>query len=184
LLREVIAPHLSADLAGLPILMFSAAKTEQDLLEPYFAHRISVSLFGKYGPHHKSGVDARCLTEFAPSTYAAHYSCLLFDYFPEHDRALAEAYRVLAPGGVFFSHIQRRCLTETRLPPRVLSTIRPRPGYYDYIPSDQHMLNTVVGAYWFVDKMKASGFSALRYRVGDPSGIICDWFVGWKRSTG
>jgi hypothetical protein len=181
LLREVILPGLKGTpAASLPLLTFAAASSEQKLLAPNFAGFVSVSLFGKYGKNHKAGVDARALTGFADGAFAGHYSCLLFDYFLEHEQAIAEAYRVVAPGGVFFTHIQHTRVSEGARPPAQLSVIKPGPGYYTYIPDGEQMLNVRVGADWFLETMKAAGFRAERYLVDDPCGIACDWFVGWK----
>lgn len=181
LLREVILPGLKGTPAEtLPLLTFAASTTEQKQLAPNFPGFVSVSLYSKYGKNHRSGVDARSLADFAGDSFAGHYSCLLFDYFLEHEMAIAEAYRVVAPGGVFFTHIQYTKVRENSKPPAQLSVIKPGPGYYTYIPAGQQMLNVHVGANWFLQAMMAVGFRAERYIVDDPCGISSDWFVGWK----
>lgn len=180
ILSEVVASNLKPDVAAMPCLAFSAVKRERELLGQVFSHIESVSLFGKYGHSHQTGIDARDLGRVGDGIYAGHYSCLLLDYFSDHERALSEAHRVIAPGGVFLTHIQDTRLTETRRSPRVISAIRPRPGYYEYIPADQGMHDVMVGALWFLDAMSRLGMTALRYRVVDGGGIPCDWFVGWK----
>jgi SAM-dependent methyltransferase len=173
-------PIVLREAAVLPCLAFSAAAAEKTLLRPLFPRIESVSLFGRYGNAHRDGVDARNLSGIPDSSCAAHYSCLLFDYFPEHESALAEAFRVLAPGGVFLTHIQDTRLSESRRPPKSISAIRPRPGYYDYIPADSGMHNVRVGALWVLDTMSRLRMTASRYRIVDGSGVPCDWFVGWK----
>lgn len=181
LLREAILPVLSrAPIASLPLLAFAPSRSEQTILSRSFSNFVPVSLYGKYGRDHKPGVDARALTGFSDASFAGHYSCLLFDYFAEHEVALAEAHRVLAPGGVFFTHIQGSCLDESFVPPTRLSIIRGRPGYYKYVPSGDQMLIVRVGSHWFLRAMEEAGFRASRYAVEDPCGVTCDWFVGWK----
>jgi SAM-dependent methyltransferase len=181
LLREAIAPRLNADLAArLPILAFAAVRAEQELLQPVFPKLLSASLFGTYGKGHHTGVDARDLSRYADASFSGHYSCLLFDYFTEHEKALAEAYRVLAPGGVFLTHIQYNRLIESAQAPWEKSVIKSKAGYYEYIPADQQMQNILVGADWFLNAMTRAGFSAQRYTVTDRGSVMCDWFVGWK----
>jgi len=157
-----IAKELDPRPASLPCFVFSAVDTEQRLLQPIFPELHSVSLFGKYNKVHRTGIDARNLQDLPANSYAGHYSCTLFDYFVEPERAIAEAVRVLAPGGGFLSHIQHSRLTEDRRPPRAISVIRPKPGYYDHIPSDRHMLNVRVGALWFLESLSRAGRRARR----------------------
>ena len=181
LLRDAILPRLAKSAArSKPVMLFSAAGAERKLLVPHFPDYTSVSLFGRYGKNHQEGVDARSLAGFADDAYACQYSCGLYDYFAEHEPALAEAYRVIAPGGVFLTHIAHIRLRETKAAPRVRSVIKPKPGFYDYIPADRQMVNVRVGTRWFLDSMRKVGFAAERWRVDDPTGLIFDWFVGWK----
>lgn len=178
-----IEPNLDTRITSRPCLAFSAVLSERKLLQRLFPLTQSVSLFGNYGKEHRTGIDARNLREFPDAAFSAHYSCLLFDYFVEHESALSEAHRVLVPGGVFITHIQHTRLTEGRQWPRGLSTIRPGPGYYEYIPADRHMLNVRVGAQWFLDAMSKAGLNVKRYRFQDGAGVPCDWFVGWKPAS-
>jgi len=181
ILRDAILPRLDKSPArSRPMLVFSASGIERKLLTPHFPDYTSVSLFGHYGKNHREGVDARSLEGFADNAYCGQYSCELYDYFSEHEPALSEAYRVIAPGGVFFTHIAHIRVKEGRAAPRVRSVIKPRPGYYEYIPADREMMNIRVGARWFLDAMTRAGFAAERWRVDDPSGLVLDWFVGWK----
>jgi len=171
--RDRIAAHR-------PLLAFSALRQEKDLLAPYFPEIASVSLHGVYDSVHTGGVDARDLSRYADASFGGHYSCLLFDYFVEHEPAVAEAYRVLVPGGAFLTHILHTRLQEGDLPPAERHVIQPKPGYYEYIPEDQPMISVRVGAAWFLRAMARTGFRCTRFRVGDPSGVVCDWFLGHK----
>jgi len=163
-----------------PLLAFSAPRQEKGLLAPYFPEIASVSLHGVYGGVHTRGVDARDLSRYVGGSFGGHYSCLLFDYFVEHEPALAEAYRVLTPGGVFLTHILHTRLREGDLPPTQRHVIQPKPGYYQYIPEDQPMISARVGAAWFLRAMARTGFRCIRFRVRDPAGVVCDWFLGHK----
>jgi len=181
LLRDTILPRLVASPAReKPLMVFSASGIERKLLTPHFPGYTSVSLFGRYGKNHREGVDARSLEGFADNAYCGQYSCGLYDYFAEHEPALTEAYRVIAPGGVFFTHIAHIRLTEGHAAPRVRAVIKPKPGFYEYIPAGQQMMNIRVGSRWFLDAMRRAGFEAERWRVDDPCGLMLDWFVGWK----
>jgi hypothetical protein len=163
------------------LLAFSAVKAERDLLSPYFAKVVSVSLYGRYGVEHTEGIDGRDLSRYADASFDGHFSCgALFDYFIEHKQALAEAYRVLADDGVFLTHILHTRLKEGDAMPTQRSVIQPRPGHYQYVPDHQPMSKVQVGASWFLRTMTEVGFRATRFRIGDPSGIVCDWFVGDK----
>jgi SAM-dependent methyltransferase len=164
-----------------PLLAFSAFPQEKAALAPYFSSTVSVSLHGRYGDQHTSGIDARDLSRFPDGVFGGHYSCCaLFDYFLEHEQALAEAHRVLAPGGVLLTHIIPPRLQEGDMAPVEKAVIRPGPGYYEYVPEDQPMLSVRVGAAWFQRAMTRAGFRATRYRVADPAGVVCDWFLGHK----
>jgi len=100
-LSVLLPSALNRDRVHRPLLAFSAPRREKDLLAPYFPEINSVSLHGVYDDVHTRGIDARDLSRYGSASFGGHYSCLLFDYFAEHEPALAEAYRVLAPGGVF-----------------------------------------------------------------------------------
>ncbi len=166
--------------ASRDLLAFSASKAERDLLAPYFGKFVSVSLYGRYSSDHTAGVDARDLSRYPDASFGGHYSCLLFDYFSEHKQALAEAYRVIAPRGLFLTHILHTRVREDNGPPKTKSVIRSKAGYYEYIPEDEHMLSVRVGAGWFMRAMTKAGFRATRIRIGDPAGVVCDWFLGDK----
>src|SRR5688500_9431468 len=90
---------------GLPLLAFATTSVEQKLLTPFFPTRESVSLYGTYSTDHKTGVDVRDLSRYDDGSFAGVFSILLFDYFAEHEQALREIYRVLAPGGILFTHL-------------------------------------------------------------------------------
>lgn len=143
---------------------------------------VSVSLFGSYRPGHLLGVDARDLSRFGKASFAAVYGCLLYDYFPEHEQALSEAFRVTAPGGWLLLHIANFRVTEDEREPEIIRTIEPAPGFYDYLPEGAGMSSVRVGGSWFLDAMRAAGYreaSRTRY-VDEASAVPCDWFEGRK----
>lgn len=162
-------------------LCFSTTSHERKFLEPLNLKYTSVSLFGKYGANHVEGVDARDLSRYQDSSFILHYSCLLFDYFVEHESAIKEAYRVLDAGGLFITHIEWPRIKEGNSPPEIVSTITPKKGYYEYIPEGQGMVNIKVGREWFIEEMKKAGFEVMVYKIKDKfSDLICEWFVGQK----
>ena len=162
-------------------LCFAMTSHEKTLLSRYYQNFESVSLFGTYGRGHTTGVDARDLGRYPVNSFGAHYSCLLFDYFIEHEKALAEAFRVLAPGGLFITHLEGPRIEEGLGAPRVVRNIVPRPGYYEYIPDGSGMVSIKVGKEWFLQAMRRAGFEDRIFQIVDePSGMVCEWFVGVK----
>ena len=162
-------------------LCFAMTSHERTLLSKYYNRFESVSLFGKYGNEHTEGVDARDLSRFEDGSFSTHYSCLLFDYFVEHEAALKEAYRVLAFNGMFVTHIERPRILDDSSAPFSTASIKPRKGYYEYIPDSEGMLSVKVGKDWFLNTMKKIGFKSFVYTILDrASGVISDWFVGYK----
>jgi len=161
------------------LLGFSLTNYEAVFLQTRYPQVVRVSLFGKFGGI--DGVDARDLSRFQCDSFAGVYSCLLFDYFSEHELALTEAFRILRPGGVFMTHIGNVNATAVGDEPTVLSIISPREGYYEYIPPGESMLRVTVGVNWFIDAMRRVGFSSVLYRpVESTTGIETLWFLGVK----
>ncbi len=162
-------------------LCFAMTSHERKLLASYFGPITSVSLFGKYGNDHTEGVDARDLSGYPNETFGVHYSCLLFDYFTEHEKALAEAWRVLSPQGLFITLMEEPRLQAGHQEPKATAQIKPRTGYYDYIPDGQGMVSIKVGREWFFAAMRRVGFAPHVFHIqDDASGLGFDWFVGHK----
>ena len=163
----------------LPALLFSPAG-ERRILAGLFPRLSAVTLYGNYGDDVAQGVDVRDLSQFADASFAAHLSIVLFDYFTEHEAALAEAFRVLAPGGLFATLILDSRIHEGA--PRVVKTIEKKKGYYDYWPDGVDILSIGVGAGWLVEAMRGAGFAdAAHVAIPDPiSGYVSHWFVGSK----
>lgn len=163
----------------LPALLFSPAR-ERKPLAALFPHLTAVTLYGNYGDDVMPGVDARDLSRFADASFSAHLSIILFDYFTEHERALAEAFRVLAPGGLFATLILDGRIRGGA--PHVVKTLEKKPGYYDYWPDGVDILSIGVGASWLAEAMRAAGFAdAAHVAIPDPiSGYVSHWFVGTK----
>ena len=168
-----------------PLLAFAMTKNERILLEPLFPRITSVSLFGDYGSGHMAGVDARHLTDFEDGLFGGYFGCLLFDYFTEHEAALREAYRVLAPEGVFFIHIAAGRLEPTSNPPTEAKKIVGTADYFPYLPSGQTLSSVSVGEQWLLDKMEAIGFEARHLQVSEiGTNTVSNWFVGMKPPDG
>lgn len=185
LLDEHLLPELATKLDGSKkALCFAMTSHERTLLAKLFTSIESVSLFGKYGSDHTTGVDARDLSRYPDSAFSTHYSCLLFDYFTEHQAALSEAFRVLSPDGIFITHLEAQRVESGAAAPRVVRTITPKAGYYEYIPQGEGMVSVIVGKEWFLRAMATAGFEAYSFRIKDEaSGVECDWFVGRKPGT-
>ena len=179
LIDEYIMPNFGDDVDfSKSALCFAMTSHERKILSGFFQSFVSVSLFGSYGKNHTIGVDSRDLSRYQDDSFCAHYSCLLFDYFVEHGKALEEAFRVVAPGGLFITHIEGPRLEDNFSEPRIISTIKPRSGYYEYIPKDKEMANIKVGKKWFLEEMRKVGFAPFLYRIEEaPSGMICEWFA-------
>lgn len=182
LLAEVL-PSLgpSGPAAGKPLLGFAMTGAEIAQLAPTFPLRKSASLFGNYARDHELGVDVRDLSRYADSSFCGVFSSLLFDYFAEHDRALAECHRVIAPGGVLLTHIAAYRVLNGKEPPRQTGTIVNRGTTFDYLPADQALPDVKVGREWFLQALQRAGFEPVLVSVRDAvPGLICDWFIGIK----
>jgi SAM-dependent methyltransferase len=185
-LLQHLAPELDKTLAAsLPLMAFSMVPREEDALAKYFPAIQPVTLFGDYGPRSVKDIDARDLGRFADNSFSGHFSIVLFDYFLEHEKALSEAFRVLAPGGVFFTQFMYWRLIEGNQPPAMVSVIEKRPGYYDYVPDGKELLSIEVGAQWFLERMCDAGFEAEHVAMKDPiSSAVSHWFRGKKTAAG
>jgi ubiquinone/menaquinone biosynthesis C-methylase UbiE len=165
-----------------PLLGFALSGAERAFLAPRTAEIVSVSLYGDYGAGHIAGVDVRDLSRFAPARFGAVFSILLFDYFAEHDQALAEIARVLKPGGVFATAILDSRLGDDAAPPSVTKTIQSKPGYFDYVPAETSLVSIRVGRAWFLAAMEQAGLAAQTVTLTDPaSRERTTWFIGHKR---
>ncbi len=164
-----------------PLLAFAMTDAERKLLAPVFKRFKSVSLFGTYGDDHETGVDMRDLSRYSNDSFSGVFGCLLFDYFPEHEQALKECYRVTEPGGIFFTHIAPYRLLDGDAEPLLKGRIKSRSGYFEYLPEKTELPDVKVGRDWFSDAMKRVGFDVTVVQVRDePSGLVSEWFVGIK----
>ena len=182
ILADVVRPLLpSGSLQTLPLLAFAMTAAEQTLIEPIFPSWRSVSLFGTYRTDHETGVDARDLSRYDQDCFAGVFSIQLFDFFPEHEQALQEMYRVLAPGGVLFTLIAGYRLRDDVDPPHLDKILETNAGYFAYWPTNRPLPSVKVGRAWFVDAMRRVGFEADLVQVkDDATGETLDWFIGQK----
>lgn len=178
----VVAQLAKTKLGELPLLAFAATGWERKLLAPYFQKLCGASLYGRYSADNMTGVDVRDLSRFEPASFSGAFGILLFDYFPEHEKALAELARVIAPGGVLFTLILPARVMADATPPTVTRRITPRPGYFDYIPEGETLLNVNVGQDWLLAAMDREGFAPLQMRVADGfTDEVSQWFIGIRR---
>lgn len=180
-----ILPDLGpgGEAVGKPLLAFAVTNAEGRQLDPQFPLRRSVSLFGSYAADHESGVDVRDLSRYQDSSFCGVFSSLLFDYFEQHELALAECFRVTAPGGVLLTHLAPYRLLDGHQPPCQAGAIKARPGSFDYLPEGQALPDIKVGREWFLNAMRAAGFAAHLVSVEDSvPGMVSDWFIGVKSS--
>ncbi len=164
-----------------PLLAFAMTAAEKKALGATFAKFTSVSLYGNYGVDHIEGVDARDLSRFPSDFFSGVFSILLFDYFVEVDKALEECFRVIAPGGLFFTYVGGYRLVDGDLPATVQSVIRRTETYFNYVPEESGMVSIKVGRETFVRAMERVGFEARHTSIWDEaSGERSDWFIGIK----
>mgnify|MGYP000866673475 CR=1 FL=1 len=182
LMHEYLAPRMETNPAAeLPLLSFAMTGAEKKFLATVFQHFKSVSLFGNYSSDHESGVDMRDLSRYAADSFAGVFGCLLFDYFPEHEKALQECYRVIAPGGVFFTHVAPYRIVDGDMPPQQKGAIKSRAGYFDYLPDKTELPDVKVGRDWFLAAMRRVGFEPALVQVKDAvPGMVSEWFIGIK----
>jgi len=167
------------------LLAFAMTGAERKILSQLFKNFKSASLFGNYSQDHESGVDMRDLSRYAPDSFSGVFGCLLFDYFPEHECALQECFRVIAPGGVFFTHIAPYRLVDGHASPAKKGIIKSRSGYFEYLPGKTELADVEVGRDWFVMAMRRAGFQPSLVKVTDTiTGVVSEWFVGAKPSGG
>ncbi len=182
LVHENLTSRLSVNPAlDLPLLAFAMTGAEKKFLATVFPRFKSVSLFGNYASDHESGVDMRDLSRYVPESFSGVFGCLLFDYFPEHEQALRECFRVIAPGGIFFTHIAPYRLVDGDAPPLQKGAIKSRAGYFDYLPDKTELPDVTVGRDWFLAALRRVGFEPALVRVKDAApGVVSEWFVGIK----
>jgi hypothetical protein len=181
-MEEIVWPTIDHSLAArAPILAFAPAGSERDLIDHGIAIK-SVSLYGDYGDEHQEGVDVRDLHQFDVASFCGAYGILLFDYFVEHEQALAELGRVIAPGGMFFTHIGPDRIEDGAEPPRSEKEIESRDDYFDYLPENHGIVDIRVGRQWLVDAIGRNGFDPMHVYVEDvPTGMVHEWFVGRRK---
>jgi hypothetical protein len=166
----------------LPLLAFGLTSLERRALETHFASIKAVTLFGEPHKDLEVGVDARDLSRFPDAAFAGSFGILVFDYFEEHEMALAEAARVVADGGIFFHQISAARLVEGNAAPSASSFITKRDGALNYLPDDISMASVKVGIDWFTNAMERVGFTACHINVPDAhTGESNHWFFGIRQ---
>ena len=181
-MEEVVWPTMDKSLASrAPMLAFSTTEDERNLVD----HGITVrptSLYGDWGgSENQPGVDVRDLHTFEQASLCGAYSILLFDYFVEHEQALRELARVIAPGGVFFTHIGSNRMAPGLEPPKSYGEIDAKETF-EYLPEGHGLLSIRVGRDWLIDAIRRSGFEPVHVCVEDvPTGNEYEWLVGRRQ---
>lgn len=176
---NIFSDTIDSSPLSLSLLGFAVTRTERILLMNRFQRITSVSLYGKYGEDHQTNVDARDLSRYSDNSFVGHFSSLLFDYFTEHQVALSEARRVVAPGGIFMTHINGGRLRNGNETPFLKGQVESTKNYFNYLPKEASLPKIRVGRDWFLNALEASAFEASVVYVTDQrSGIVSDWFVG------
>lgn len=179
--EKYFLPLLNANpLPALPTLGFAMSGMEKQATSPIFQDIKSASLYGSYGRGTETGVDVRTMPQYQSESFGSIYSCGLFDYFLEHGQALAECFRVLAPGGLFLTSIMPYRLLGGYEKPVVAKIFHGRPGYFAYLPPGVELPSVKVGRQYFFEEMRRAGFDVTVISVSDPSDVVTEWFVGRK----
>ncbi len=179
---NALRDQISLDLAkSKPLLGFAVTSAEEEVLSTIFPILTSASLYGNYHKNHIEGCDVRDLSRFSDNNFSGIFSILLFDYFVEIDKALAECFRVTAPSGVFITHIAPYRLVNEDMLPTIMHITQKTETYFYYIPDNANMPSIKVGRQTFVNAMQHAGYQAVHYSIQDlASGGITDWFIGIK----
>src|SRR5262249_6500921 len=180
-MEEVVWPAIDKRLAaGTQMLAFATTPSERQLIDHGIGVK-AVSLYGHYSAENQVGVDVPALEECGSASFSGAYSILLFDYFLEHEQALAELARVIAPGGMLFTHIGPHRVEDGSEAPRAENRIEDRAGYFEYLPDSHEMLDIRVGRDWLLQAMSSNGFEPTDVQVEDSAtGTVNEGFVGHR----
>lgn len=159
-------------LADLPLLAFAMSRNEIEAMSSWPVPIKHVDLQGSAFKQCERGVDVRDLSRYPAASFSSIYSCLLFDYFPEHEQVLGECWRILTPGGIFMTCIAPGRLSDGYDPPHILG--RAKTGNGAEFPSVK------VGSRWFAHAMRSAGFNVHLAAVRDTCGVTSTWFLGYK----
>ncbi len=182
---DCLAPWIPNAVAAKGVLGFAMSRQERQILSTRFVELVSVSLFGTYGGSHTSGVDITDLGRYPDHAFAGIYSCLLFDYVLDQERAIREAFRVTAPGGFFLTRVAPYRLVDGDKPPERKGKIRSRGEYFNYLKSEDELPDVTVGKSWFAAALARAGYEVGVVHVGDlPDQAALLWFFGRKPHSG
>jgi len=181
MVREHLAPWLDRDLAERsPLLGLALVQAEEQVMRPHFPNIVRASLYGDYYEDNIGGLDVRDMSRFEDNSFSGILAVGVFDFFVEQEQALAECFRILAPGGVLMVLILPYRLREGSQPPMSIAKVR-KTYESDYIPEGVEMDSVGVGRRWYVDAMRRTGFEAKQATVFDPAtGVTSTWFLGRK----
>ena len=179
--HQYLKPWLAASgpLPARPLLAFAMVREEEQVLALAFSEICSVSLYANYRGDHEAGVDARDLSRFGHGCFSGSFSILTWDFFTEQEKAIAEAARTVAPGGVFIHQFSTARVAPGDMPPRAVQSVQKTGTYYSYLPDDHSLVSINVGIGWYIKALERGGFSARHVDFPDPhSGESNHWFLG------
>jgi len=163
-------------------LAFALTNLEEKIIRPHYGELCSVSLYGSYRANHQLGMDIRDLSRFEDRRFCATFSCLIFDYLTEHDKALRELNRVIKNEGVFITHIANYRLSDSDDEPVETGRISAGPDSFTYL-GDDTIPSINVGKEWFFRALDRAGFTPGLIAIRDPpTEEYFLWFVGIKRA--
>ena len=182
LLSNIMPKYSDAKIIeSLPLLAFAPDGIEQRYLKKYFKDIKIASLWGKYSSDSEVGVDARDLSRYKDNSFSGVYSMGTYDFIPEQEQAIKEAYRVIAPGGIFMILIIHYRLLDDNSPPVVSEIMKSSDNWSAYIPREVDITSIKVGKKWYVNAMNKAGFKGHLIDIYDEiSGETVTWFIGEK----
>ena len=172
---------LTSRIFGGELLAFAKTGVEGKCVDPSFSRIRSASLYGNYSGNHEIGVDIRDLSRYSTGQFCGTFSSLLFDYFPEHDKALSELSRVIIPGGLLITHIANYRLLEGDEEPYEKSQIKAKEDAFQYLGKET-IPDIMVGRNWFFNAIERNGFNPGLISIRDSiTGEYFLWYLGVRK---
>ncbi|NQY41998.1 MAG: methyltransferase domain-containing protein [Legionellales bacterium] len=185
LVSDIIPKYTDKELAQTKALLaFAPGGVEQDYLKKYFKTLKVVTLYGNYSSDSEIGVDARDLSRYPDESFSGVYAMGTYDFFTEQEQAIREAYRVIAPGGIFMILFLPYRLINDDSPPRIGYTTHSTDTYMPSIPRDREIVSVKLGKKWYVEAMNRAGFKGYAIDIYDEiREETYTWFIGEKSKS-
>ncbi len=184
-LPEIIQKHIpkyteQEIIDSYPMLGFCVEPDEYVYLKKVFDDIQAVPLYVVY-MNRKSGVDTSEFLKFKNDSFSCVFSILLYDYLEEYEKALKEAYRVLAPGGVFVTLIAYYMLSQDDKGTTKKYIFKGGGGYSHYLSEEMELPSIPTVTKGFTKLMNKVGFQEKVVNIFDEaSGAISTFFIGKK----